>query len=448
VTTLELLRTGLHSRDPGSVVGNPTAALAAVEQLINVRIPQLAAAGTVYVQGSPTFVLSDPPDNPLSYQGLSIGLYARALKLLGPRATDAARQVLVEATQASWWLTAPDGDLGWYGRSAEESWGLAATAYGAISAANLPSVSSSRARDFRGLAERALTHLRSYGMGRRGLYITPAVRIGHGYAARGLDASAGGPSFTGITLMMLNWALPAVRGEQPSSGRIGADSDGGVLLGPQSARLALVRHGRVWFGLRLRAAPTRPNDLRYDFGLHQVEVLGKHGWSDIVGVRPQPGVAPSQARTPALAVPGTVAPDSAGPVLHQRDGSVGVPYGENAVIGKNGSVQVTGGWRSASGTILRTGVTFAFAPTAKGVRMLIPRQPGDRIEYSVFTNGKQKPATGAHAVSGTNVRATWTGRARVQVQPGYASADNPRVTRTRLTFAPGADPIRVKLAAP
>jgi hypothetical protein len=448
VATLELLRSGLHSVDPTTVVGNPGGALSAVEQLINVRIPQMAATGGVTLDGYTTFVLSDPPDNPLSYHGLSLGLYARALKLLGPAASEGARATLRQAAQASWWISAPDGDLGWYGRSDEESWGLAATAYGAAAAANLPDLPARRAADFRALTARALARLHAYGVGPRGLNITPAVARGRSHAAAGLDSSAGGPSFTGITLMMLNWALPELRGDARSSGRIGADGQGGVQLSSADARIAVVRHRDVWFALKLRPAPTRANDLRYDFGVHLLEVRTAGRWTHVVSSRPQPGVAPSQPRTPLLAVPGSTPPDSAGPVLLQSDGSVAIPYGDSATIGDDGTVSVTGGWRTAGGTVVRSGVTFLFSPTADGLRMTLPRLPGDFIQYSVFVPGLARPRLRPHSLSGPGVVASWSGRGHARFLPGYASADWPHLVRARITFAPGPAPVRLKLAAP
>jgi hypothetical protein len=184
VATLELLRSGLRSSNPSTVLGNQAAALAGVEELVNVQVPALAASAGTTVHGERTFVLSDPPDNPLAYQGLSLGLYARAIALLGRRASPLARRTLGEVARASWWLAAPDGDLAWMGRSDEESWALSATAYGAAAAARLPAAGRAHAAGLRALAQRALLRLRGYGVGPRGPYITPAVRLGKASAAR------------------------------------------------------------------------------------------------------------------------------------------------------------------------------------------------------------------------------------------------------------------------
>ena len=485
ISVLELTRTGLTSSDQTTVVGNQTAAIQAVENLINVRVPQMAGLNGVDVRGRRTFVLSDPPDNPLAYQGLSLGMYARAIRLLGPKRTaPVARETLKQVAQASWWLTAPDGDLGWYGRSQEESWALAATAYGAAAAANLPDLAGHRAEDFRALSERAVNRLKyAYGTGRRGLYITPAVRKALSHAAPGMDSNAGGPSFTGITLMMLNWLVPELRADPRTGSEIGSDRDGGVQLSVRDARIAVVRHGNVWFGIRMMPSVNRPDDLRYDFGLHLLKLRRGGQWVDLVPVRPNTGVPLSELRPPSpdastdaagqsagsagapaagtsgasseatTAAAGRVParelatgpPDSAGPVLMQADGSAAVPYGDSMQIRSDGAVEVRGGWRTGAGPIVRSGVTFVFAPTDNGMRMTFPRQPGDVIRYSAFFPGTHKPDRRPHALTGHYAVVSWSGRAGVHLRSGYASAVDPHMTRARLTFRSGAGPVRIKV---
>ena len=491
IAVLELTRSGLTSPDTTTVVGNQTGAIQAVENLINVRVPQMAGMNGVDVRGRRTFVLSDPPDNPLSYQGLSLGMYARAIHLLGRRASPSARETLKEVAQASWWLTAPDGDLGWYGRSQEESWGVAATAYGAAAAANLPDMVGRRALDMRALTERALNRLKTaYGTGPRGLYITPAVRKALSHAAPGMDGNAGGPSFTGITLMMLNWLQPELRTNPRVGAQIGSDRNGGVQLSVRDARIAVVRRGNVWFGLRMMPSTNRPDDLRYDFGIHVAKLRRGGQWIDLMPVRPNTGVPLSDLRPPspdtstdatgqspgsryaptdtasgsgsgsATASPeattaaagrvpaselSTGPPDSAGPQLMLPDGSAAVPYGDSMQIRSDGAVEVTGGWRTGAGAIVRSGVTFVFAPTDDGIRMTFPRQAGDVIRYSAFFPGTNKPDRRRHAITGHESIVSWRGRAGVHLRAGYASAVDPHLTRARLTFRSGTGPVRIKV---
>jgi hypothetical protein len=435
VATLELLRAGLRSTDPSSVLANRTAALAAVERLINVEVPAMAARSGVTVRGRRTFLLSDPPDDPLSYQGLSFGLYARAIMLLGPRAGAAARRTLAEVARTSWWLSAPDGDAAWMGRSDEEAWAPAATAYGATVAAGQDTTGKPTAADLRALAVRQLLRLRSYGIGPRGLNVAPAVRVAQAAAARGLDSNAGGPSFTGITLMMLNWALPGLHGDV--GGAIGADRNGGAQLAVGPARLAVVRRGNVWFAVKRDPTLGRPDDLRYGFGLLLLKVRDAGGWHDVAPVRPQPGVAPSQPRT----APGGGAlqgQDASGPVLLAPGAPPAFPYGDAMTIGRDGTVRVVGGWRDDAGATVRSGVTFVFAPTRDGVRITFPRVPGDRLQYSAFFAGAARPKRHGHALATVSERVAWSGHSRVKLLDGFASAVDPNLVRARLTLAAGA----------
>jgi hypothetical protein len=444
VATLELLRTGVRSSDPRAVVGNPSAALADVEQLVNFRVPAMAAQAGETVHGARTFVLSDPPDNPLAYQGLSLGLYARAIALLGPRASPVARRTLAEVARASWWLAAPDGDLAWMGRSDEESWALAGTAYGAATAARLPATGRRGAADLRALAVRALARLRGYGVGPDGLYITPAVRRAKARAARGLDSNAGGPSFTGITLMMLNWALPELR-RGAGGGAIGSDRDGGSRLSVGPSRVAVVRRRNVWFAVKPTPTWGRPDDLRYGFGLLALKVRRHGRFTDVVPVRPQPGVAPSQPRTPSGPTSGPrvlTPPDSTGPVLLRPGAPAGFPYGDAMSVRRDGAVLVTGGYRDAAGTTLRTGVTFTFVPTPAGVRLSVPRRRGDRLQYSAFFP-RARPRRRPHGLEGAITAVSWNGRARVRLLGGYASAVDRDLVRARITLAPARGPARL-----
>ncbi len=79
VYVLELQRTGLSSSDPNAILGGDRArSRALAEDLVNRRLVNLMRNDTVISGGEPTLLLSDPPENPLTYQGLSFGMYARA----------------------------------------------------------------------------------------------------------------------------------------------------------------------------------------------------------------------------------------------------------------------------------------------------------------------------------------------------------------------------------
>src|SRR5204863_1031263 len=162
VEVRELLRTGLTGGGPLAVLGGLRGEADRLStELVNRRIPQMARERSVRIHGRQVFVLSDPPDDPPAYQGLSLGMYARAIRLLGPQASGAARRTLIQAGNASLWMTAPDGDVGWAGRNQEEAWALGGTAYGAAVIGDLPQTGARTDDRYRAIAKRTHDRLRN-----------------------------------------------------------------------------------------------------------------------------------------------------------------------------------------------------------------------------------------------------------------------------------------------
>ena len=158
---LELQRTGLRSSARKAVLGGDAGrSRRLAQELVNVRIPGLLP------QRGPV-VLSDAPDNPLAYHGLSLGLYARAVHLLGRAAAPAARRVLQQGVWAAALIMAPNGSLAYFGRSQEEAWAPAGAAYAAAYTARLPGSTRAVAAVADTVAFRSLERLeRAYPIGR------------------------------------------------------------------------------------------------------------------------------------------------------------------------------------------------------------------------------------------------------------------------------------------
>jgi len=96
----------------------------------------------------------------------------------------------------------------------------------------------------------------------------------------------------------------------------------------------------------------------------------------------------------------------------------------------------------AAGVTLRTGVTFTFVPTDVGVRLSVPRRPGDRLQFSAFFP-RVRPRRRPHGLDGADAAVSWSGRARVRLLGGYASAVDPDLVRARIMLAPGRGPARL-----
>nr|MDQ3936417.1 hypothetical protein [Actinomycetota bacterium] len=427
----ELLATGLRSENPNAVLGGQRGEADRLSrELINERIPAMARAESVPAPGGRAFVLSDPPDNPLAYQGLSLGFYARAVELLGDDAGPDARRTLVEVARASLLLAGPDGDVGYFGRNQEQAWGLAGTVYGAYLAAEQDESPPAEDDRLRELARRALDRLaREHGVTHWGLEVTPSVARSRWLPQVGLDSGVGGPSFGGLVLALLEWGREESR-DAPGDATIPADETLRTKLSHAESRFTVIRRGPVWAVIRPTISGKYPYDVRYDFGVVALKLLRGGRWTDVV--RPRPLTAAD--------------PDSAGPVL-RSGGVTAFPFASEVGVAPDGTVTMRGGWRlapiktrriveilpdgtkvralgSIPGAPVRTGVVFRFDPTACGVRLSFPVRAGDSIEYSAFLV-PERVRTGPRALEDAVSRVSLSRPARVAVEDGYGSGTDP-----------------------
>jgi hypothetical protein len=422
IETFELRATGVRTRDHRALVGPGLGrAVRIYKRMINHGIPSVARRLGQNRHGVPTFLIGDPPDYPLAYQGLSLGFYAQAIRLLGGGSSRAARATLRRATNASWLISSPDGDLGYFGRSMEESWNQAGTALGATVAAQRSGTGGRSRLRYRALAQRALERLRdAYGSGPGGYHFIPALELSERLGTRGIEPYAGSPSFAGLTLVQLNWMVDELPAGHRRIGAVAASRNFGTTLSRGQSAFAMVRHGASWFAVRQGRSRRRyPGDLRYDFGL----IALKHGsgisWTNVMPQRPLTYGDRS----------------SAGPVL-ERGGVRGYPSGRGIKI-SGGSVTVYGGFLTSGGRWLRRGVRFRYVPTACGVRVSVRGKRGDRFEYSSFLRSfRQNPVIGRKELSDSVQRVTASplpGVVRTD-RKRYYSATDPKLRRARMRF--------------
>jgi len=421
IEVLEMQRTGLRSADPRTIIGpNRAQWKKLVMRLLNTRVPDLAREGSIRVDGQPAWIHSDPPDNPLAYFGLSAGLYARAIELLGNDVRQLTRRPIMNAANAAVWLMAPDGDLSYSGRSMAESWAYSGIALATEVAGNRVPQGSSTQASFRGVSETAVDRLRAeYGNGPNGWWILPGLRESDA-PYRGIDRYNGAVAFTGLTLMTLNWALDERNAGTGTRriGPIGSDRDSAVALGQGDGRFAAVRKGDVWFAVRRKSSSKRRTDLRYDFGLIAAKVLDGGKWIDIVRPRPKTSLPY----------------DSVGPTLRVGR-NIGLPRGERMRV-RPGKVIIAGGYRDPKRVWLRRSVTWTYEAMSCGVRLSFFALAGETYVYSVFV-----PADAVRPV--LHGRSLIAGRSAVRfsVRPsllvlrgGYASSSDQTLNRLRAQF--------------
>jgi hypothetical protein len=359
VAALELLRTGLVSDLRGAILGGARRrTLTRVVRLVNRDIPRrVPRAGAV---------LSDPRGSPPAYHALSYAMYARAVGLLGRRASARARAVLGRLAETTSWMTAPNGDVAYWGRSQAEAWTLSGAAYAL--AATAARSSAAAAQRYRSVSDRLLERLSQYGVGPRGEWIVPSVRQDLVAGRRSLDRYAHAPEYAGLTLVYLNWALPLLP-RVSSSGGIPADRDMHAVVGRGRGRFAVVRQGPLWYAVRQRAT----GGLRYDFGPVAARRLEAGGWRDLVPLRPS-------------------GHGSAGPRL-EVSGYGGLPVATSLVAGPGGRVLMQGGFQ-LWGDWVRLGVSFELEPAGCGLAMTFSARAGDVYRFTSFFPGVEAGTQG------------------------------------------------------
>jgi hypothetical protein len=119
--------------------------------------------------------------------------------------------------------------------------------------------------------------------------------------------------------------------------------------------------------------------------------------------------------------------DGPGPSLVLRDGTVAQATGSRIVVGRRtGTITVVGGFRTATGRIVRRGVRFVYAPTRTGVSVSFPVRAGDLVDIADFRTGSVRPVA---VQLGTPGRRTRELHSVPTVVGGYASATRGDVQR-------------------
>jgi hypothetical protein len=337
-------------------------------------------------------VLGDMPLLPPSYHGLSVGMLARTVELLGDEAPSAARSLLRRSAAASLAATAPDGEVAYHGRSQSQAWAMTLTGYGAGLAGQ------------DGLARRTIGRIIGYPTGPEGFLVTPSLAQDIEDAIPGIDEYVAAASYVGLTLSSLEWAIGSA-----GDGGTSRPPSGVFVLGNGTGSWATSRSGDVWFAVKRSRTSVR--DLRYDVGLVALQVQDGSAWETVMPLRPR-----------------TLRGDqSAGPLL-----SGAAPELSQLERGRGGRIVGRGGFRARSGRWVRRGVTFTFAPIDCGVRISWRARAGDRYAYSGFFAGR--PRKGARSVADEGQLIRLDAPFSMGTEAGYSSGSNASLTRAVLRF--------------
>jgi len=397
---LLLLDTGLEPASPAARLADADAARERALTVLRRDVPRaLGRRGLAEGPGGSFThlgLLADHPTYPLAYHAMSVAALARALDVLGDRAPAPARDAFRRAMLAEASFMAPDGDVAYLGRAQGESWALGATAYaGEYCAATFARTYPATAGMCATLAIRAVGRLhRLHGFRDGVLAIVP--RFGSTpLTGAGLERYARVMSFNGLTGVFLTWAGDqARRGDAAEPKPLPLDA-GGVFVDPDQARMAVVRHGRVWFAVH--GVGPKVDDLRYDFGVIALKYRRDGRWVDVVPQRPL--------------AEGIGAFDGGGPALATPTGLV-FPHGRRiAADAQTGEVVVRGGYRIAPGLWAARGA-FRFRPTPRGVTLSAPAPAGSTLRIQDFL-----PAGWTEAAEDARVLRTPIALSRISERP-------------------------------
>ena len=399
---LMLLRTGLEPASERSRLADPEHARAGAIATLTRDLPRAIGregeargrSGTLSGLG----ILSDQPTYPLAYHAMSVAALARALDVLGDDAPAAAREHFRAAMLAQASFMGPDGDVSFLGRAQGESWALGATAYAGESCARMFRRSHRRSAGICAtLAIRALGRLTRLHGFRDGLLAIVPRFSNLPLTGEGLEHYARVMTFNGLTAMFLGWAGDEASGATTVEPLPLPLDGGGSFVDPDRARMAVVRHGSVWFAVHT-IGPIGVKDLRYDFGVLSLKYRRGDRWVDVLPPRP-------------LADAGAL--DGGGPALVSPSG-LAFPRGDDfAVDPDSGEVVVHGGYRTEGGTWVERAQEFRFAPTARGVKVTATAPPGSVLRFQDFL-----PQGWTEVGEGAVELRTPTSASRLSVAPG------------------------------
>lgn len=343
LASLELIGTGLAPASPSALLAD-IGLKGRVEHRLSSRVPKETGGDVTRVGKSAVGgggILSDPPRNPLAYHVLSTMMLGEVLDELGDAAPAAALKAYGRAARALLVLTAPDGDLTWFGRGQGQVWVPAVAAAAAAGAAERTSSTVLRGR-FLALAETSLARLREvYGVGPRGLPLVPGAVDADILGARAVDPYATTRGYNGLAVYALDRASATLKRVAATATRLPSERTG-VVRSPQQGGLASITRGGLWVGI---AAKSRaPEDARYSSGLLAMQHRDAAGaWKPVVPGRPY---NPQRVGTLAIKVGGRTLVAS---------GSVAQP-GPSAVV-------IRGGWAEpgAPKTLVDRNTTWRWA---------------------------------------------------------------------------------------
>jgi hypothetical protein len=419
---LELARSGLRATRAGARLADPRL-LASTLRWFARSLPRYAGSlAPVRVPGEGVrfgAALSDPSSYPLAYQALCAAELTRAVYLAGGKAPRAMRRLETEGLWDLVAMTAPNGEISWWGRGQDIVWTMAASFYAAMQGSVLEQpVHPDLAARLRRLAQIDLTALRAR-LGPPGFRARPIPGVG---GAAGIDTYYGPVGTGSLALVFLELAREAAPFVSGPVAPLPSERTGGWSADPHGAGVLTLRRGDVWLGVSDRRVDS---DARTGWGLlRALRRTASGAWQALLPARPLlPGYRPEPPAGPLLV--------SGRDVSEPQTGSVRVDADAIAIAGRWGTAKhaPAGNW--------------TWTPAGTGVALTSTCPRGRRLRFVEWL-----PAVGSLALGGD-----WLARGAFSVAfsqpisvrrlPGrYASAREPALTAYAVTVACRAPSLR------
>jgi hypothetical protein len=412
---LELAHSGLRASRDGARLANPLLVAQTLRWMG--RFLPGTAGGTARVHvpgdGDQTGVaLSDPSTYPLAYQTLCAAELMRAAYLAGPAAPKAMRRLETATLWDLLGMTAPNGEISWWGRGQDIVWTTAASFYAAMQG----SVIEQRdhpdlAARLRRLAQVDLAALRAR-LGPPGFTARPIAGVPGG---AGIDTYYGPVGTTSLALVWLELAREVAPSVSGPLAPLPSERVGAWTADPRGADVFALRRGNVWLGVSARRVDS---DARSGWGLLRALRRTTSGaWQALLPDRPL--------------LPDYHAEPPSGPLLLSASGA-SEPHTNRAVTGSQ-SITMSGAWGTGKKPVKGR---WTWTAAADGVALSTTCPEGRHLRFTEWLPAVGKLARGANWLARGDFSVAFSLPIAVTAAPGhYASARESALKGYRVTVA-------------
>jgi hypothetical protein len=414
---LELAHAGLRATSASARLADPALVSQTLRWLARSLPRTTSYSARLHVPGDGDHVgaaLSDPSTYPLAYQALCAAELTRATYLAGASAPAAMRRLEIASLWDLLGMSAPNGEVSWWGRGQDIVWTTAASFYAAMQGSVQEQQSHpGLAARLRRLAQIDLAALRAR-LGAPGFRARPVAGVGGG---AGIDSYYGPVGTTSLALVWLELArevAPAVAGPVAP---LPAEQPGAWSADPRGAGVFTLRQRGVWLAVSDHRVGT---DARTGWGLLRALRRTANGaWEALLPDRPLlPGYRPEAPSGPLLlSAKGTLEPRTAKVSVSSR------------------SIVMSGHWGTGRQP---PPARWTWAPAGAGVGLTSTCPRRRRLRFTEWLPSAGRLARGANWLAQGNFSVSFSLPVTVVPAPGrYASARERALKAYTVTVACG-----------